>query len=292
MIFWCRLDTLVLSILLPICPPLGAQLGPKIAPKSLQEPSKTDPKSHLIFDLFFDRFFHWFFIDFRCQNRPKIYHKSIPKSSQEHINKKLKTSILYCNLQYIRALGYVMLCTKFNKKWYRNPFKNSSQINTKLGSILHPTWLHFGRFLEPKMEPNSLQIASKINLQIDHLMDSVSDRSWDRFCSILSPNLEPKTAQDPILKASWAILERKSEKNQTKMGPKLITFNQHDPKYPQSRPRTPPWTSFSFIFDWFFNRFLIRFSSIFVGFLIDFWSHFNWCFHVFDRILEPNVLHF
>ena len=193
---------------------------------------------------------------------------------------------MYFNLQYIRALGYVMLCTKFNKKWYRNPFKNSSQINTKLGSILNPTWLHFGRFLEPKMEQNSLQISSKINLQIDHLMDSVSDRSWDRFCSILSPNLEPKTAQDPILNASWAILERKSEKNPTKMGPKLITFNQHEPKDPQSRPRTPPCTSFSLIFDrflmdfwYYFHRLLLDFSLIFDPMLIDafmflirFWS--------------------
>ena len=51
------------------------------------------------------------------------------------------------------------------------------------------------------MEPTSLQIASKINLQIDHLMDSVSDHSWDRFGPILVPNLEPKTAQDQI---SWS----------------------------------------------------------------------------------------
>ena len=164
---------------------------------------------------------------------------------------------MYCNLQYIRALGYVMLCTKLKKKWYRNPFKNSSQINTKLGSILHPTWLHFGRFLEVKMEPNSLQIASKINLQIDHLMDSVSDRSWDRFCSILSPNLEPKTAQDP---PSWSQDAPKTLQIGAQIEPKPITFNQHDPKYPQSRPRTPPWTSFSLIFD---------------GCLMDFWYYFH-----------------
>ena len=196
---------------------------------------------------------------------------------------------MYCNLQYIRALGYVMLCTKLKKKWYRNPFKNSSQINTKLGSILHPTWLHFGRFLDPKMEPNSLQIVWKINLQIDHLMDSVSDRSWDRFWPILSPNLEPKTAQDP---PSWSQDAPKTLQIGAKIVPRPITFNQHDPKYPQSRPRTPPWTSFSLIFDSFLMDFWYYFHRFFVGFLIDFWSHFNWCFHVFDRILEPNVLHF
>ena len=155
---------------------------------------------------------------------------------------------MYCNLQYSRALGYVMLYTKLNKKWYRNPFNNSSQINTKLGSILHPTWLHFGRFLDPKMEPNSLQIASKIYLQIDHLMDSVSDRSWNRFWPILNPNLEPKTAQDP---PSWSQDAPKTLQIEAKISPRPITCNQHDPKYPQSRPRTHPWTSFSFIFDWF-----------------------------------------
>ena len=192
---------------------------------------------------------------------------------------------MYCNLQYIRALGYVMLCTKLKKKWYRNPFKNSSQINTKLGSILHPTWLHFGRVLDPKMEQNSLQIASKINLQIDHLMDSGSDSSWHRFWPILNPNLEPKTAQDP---PSWSQDAPKTLQIGAKIEPKPITCNQDDPKYPQSRPRTAPWTSCSFIFD----GFLILFSLIFVGFLIDFWSHFNWCFNVFDRILGPNVLHF
>ena len=86
------------------------------------------------------------------------------------------------------------------------------------------------------MEPNSLQIASKINLQIDHLMDSVSDRSRNRFGPILKPNLEPKTAQDP---PSWSQDAPKTLQIGAKIGPKPITFNQHDPKYPESHPRTP-----------------------------------------------------
>ena len=122
---------------------LGPNLAPKSTPKPIQEPSKIDPKSHLIFDLFFDRFF----IDFRCQNEPKIYQKSTPKSSQEHINKKLKTSILYCNLQYIRALGYVMLCTKLKKndteilsKIALKSTPNLDRFCTQLGSILGGFW--------------------------------------------------------------------------------------------------------------------------------------------------------
>ena len=88
---------------------------------------------------------------------------------------------------------------------------------SQLGPHLAPTWPQLGPNLAP---------------------------TWPQ----LGPQIHPKTHPRPILK-------RKSEKNQTKMGPKLITFNQHEPKDPQSRPRTPPCTSFSLIFD----RFLMDF---------------------------------
>ena len=90
--------------------------------------------------------FRWFFIDFQCQNRPNIYQKSIPKSSQEHINKKLKPSILYCNLQYICALGYVMLCnwrkndTEILSKTTLKSTPNLDRFCTQLGSILGGFW--------------------------------------------------------------------------------------------------------------------------------------------------------
>ena len=70
----------------------------------------------------------------------------------------------------------------------------------------------------------------------------------------LGPQIHPKTHPRPIL-------ERKSEKNPTKMGPKLITFNQHEPKDPQSRPRTASCTSFSSIFDRFLMPKIIPKSS-------------------------------
>ena len=133
----------------------------------------------------------------------------------------------------------------------------------QLGSILEPTWLHFGKVLEAKMGPSWHQIAPKLALQIDQKIDHISDRSWHRFWPILGTNLEPKTAQDP---PSWSQDAAKTLQNGAKIRPKLITFNEHDPKYPQSRPRTAPWTSFSLIFD----GFLILFSLIFVRFLIDF----------------------
>ena len=167
-----------------------------------------------------------------------------------------------------------MLCCGQNwtKKWYRNPFKKSSQINTKLGLILHPTWLHFGRFLEVKMEPNSFQDAFKMQSFFHSFFDIV----FYRFLSQLGPNLAPTWPQlGPQIHPKThprPILERKSEKNPTKMGPKLITFNQHEPKDPQSRPRTPPCTSFSLIFD---------------RFLMDFWYYFHRSLFVFFMVFDP-----
>ena len=172
---------------------LGPNLAPKIHPKT--HPRAIKNRSQIVSYCWsvFWLIFHRFFIDFRPQNHSKIYQKSSLKSSQEHINKKLKTSILYCNLQYTRALGYVMLCTKFKKKWYRNPFKNSSQINTKLGSVLHPTWLHFGRFLEVKMEPNSLQDAFKMQSFFILFLTSF----FIDFYPNLAPTWPPNPPQNP-----------------------------------------------------------------------------------------------
>ena len=156
--------------------------------------------------------------------------------------------------------------------WGKKSTKIDPKSITKQLSNQHPNlhrfWSQFGSIFGGVWGPRWDQIASKIDLKIHQKIDHISDRSWDRFWLILGPNLEPKTAQDPILKASWSHLGAKKWKNPTKMGPKLITFNHHEPKYLQSHPRTPPWTSFSLIFD----RFLILFSSIFVWFFFDFWS--------------------
>ena len=78
---------------------------------SVQNSSKIESCFWSLFWSIFD----WFFIDFRSQNPPKINKKSINKSPQHHNNKKSKKLILYCILQYNRALGYVMLCAKIIK---------------------------------------------------------------------------------------------------------------------------------------------------------------------------------
>ena len=133
---------------------------------------------------------------------------------------------------------------------------------------------------------------------------SFFDIVYYRFLSQLGPNLAPTWPQlGPQIHPKThprPILERKSEKNPTKMGPKLITFNQHEPKDPQSRPRTPPCTSFSLIFDrflmdfwYYFHRFLLDFSLIFDPILIDafmfligFWS--PTCFIFSSITRNPN----
>ena len=127
------------SILVPTWPQLGPQIHPKIHPRAIKNRSQIAYYFWFVFWLIF----HWFFIDFRPQNQSKIHQKSTPKSSQELNNKKSKTSILYWNLQYIRALGYVMLYTKFNKKRFKIHQKTFLKSTPQLASILGPTWLHF-----------------------------------------------------------------------------------------------------------------------------------------------------
>ena len=121
-------------------------------------------------------------------------------------------------------------------------------------------------------------------------MDSGSDSSWNQIWPILNPNLEPKTAQDP---PSWSQDAPKTLQMKAKIEPKPITFNQHDPKYLQSRPRMPPWTSFSLIFDgflkdfrYYFHRFLVPILIDAFMFLIRFWSPTCFIFSFITR--NPN----
>ena len=135
MIFWHRLGTPFLSILVLTWPQLGPQLGPKIVQKSIQEPSKIHPNLHLVFDRFLDRFL----IDFRPQNRPKINQKSIKTSSQQHNNQKTKMLKFHKFLQYNRALGYVMLSTKINQNRPNINQNTDLKFMLQFGPILEPT---------------------------------------------------------------------------------------------------------------------------------------------------------
>ena len=101
--------------------------------------------------------------------------------------------------------------------------KTALQSMFKIRWILIPIWLHFGKVLGPKSEPNSYKIAPKIDLQIHQKIDHISDRSWDRFWPILGdfgPQLGPQNAPgsllEGILKPSWNEKVKKSR-------PRLVT---------------------------------------------------------------------
>ena len=70
-------------------------------------------------------------------------------------------------LQYNRALGHVMLCTKIDKHRPNIPQKTALKSMLQVGSILEPTWVNFGRVWGVKMGPSWLQMAPKIDPKSD-----------------------------------------------------------------------------------------------------------------------------
>ena len=74
-----------------------------------------------------------------------------------------------------------MLSQQINKKRPNIHQKIPLKSTPQLGSILAPTWLHFGEVLGAKMRPSWHQIAAKLDLQIDQKINHISDRSWDQF---------------------------------------------------------------------------------------------------------------
>ena len=82
----------------------------------------------------------------------------------------------HCVLQYNRALGHVMLSTKIDKNRSNILQKTASKSMLQLGSILEPTWLHFGRVLGVKIGPSWLQMATKIYTENDTKNDHLLDR--------------------------------------------------------------------------------------------------------------------
>ena len=85
-----------------------------------------------------------------------------------------------------------MLSTKTDKKLLNILLKTASKSMLQLGSILEPTWLHFGRVLGVKMWPSWLQLALKIDPKNDTKNDHLLYRLKIDFWWILGPNLVPK----------------------------------------------------------------------------------------------------
>ena len=83
------------------------------------------------------------------------------------------------------ALGILRL--SFNKNGAKILSKTTVKSTSQLGSMLLPTWLHFGGAWGAKLEPSWLQMASKIDLPRDPKNDDILDRSWDRFLKDFGP---------------------------------------------------------------------------------------------------------
>ena len=227
---------------------LGSNLAPNLAPKSTKNRSKSRPNSNLTCILFsiafgidFGRNFHRFSTPKSTKNQSKFN----KKSTQHHNNQKTKKFIITRQGRWIRAFGHVMLATKMYKNPYNNPQKTGLKSTPQLGSILWPTWPHFGRVWGVKMEPSWHQIASKMTLQIYPKNDHILNRSWDQFWSILGSNLAPKRGPKKSFFDVFLALE-----------PIL------GPRWPQDPPR-----------------------ALQITILIDFWTNFNRFLNQFYQIL-------
>ena len=154
---------------------------------------------------------------------------------------KKKKSISYCNLQYNRALGYVMLFTKIYKNRLNNLQKTALKSMLEVGAILEPTWPHLGTVLRPKMEPNWHQIPSKIDFQIDQKNNHIFNHSWDDFFSILGPNLAPKRGPRTNFSTSFSFLAPSWGQDAPKVPPRSPQDPpKTTPRHPQDPPKTPP----------------------------------------------------
>ena len=139
--------------------PTWLQNRPKIGPRAIQNPSQLAS----CFPSPFGCDFYRFLMDFRPPNQPNIKGKSINKSHQQHNNKKTKMFKNHWFLQYIRVLDDVTERATIHKKRPSIFQKIALKSMLQLGSILEPTWLHFGRVLGAKREPSWLQMVSKID---------------------------------------------------------------------------------------------------------------------------------
>ena len=136
----------------------------------------------------------------------------------------------HCVLQYNRALGHVMLSTKIDKNQPNILQKTAPKSMLQLGSILEPTWLHFGRVLGAKMGPSWLQMAKKSIQNTINKNDHLLDRLKIDFCWIVGINLAPKSGNQPLHVGAFFLLG-------TLLGPRCP----QDPSEPPLEiPKAPP----------------------------------------------------
>ena len=103
--------------------------------------------------------------------------------------------------------------------------KTSLKSTPKLGSILDPTWHHFGRVLGAKMGPSWHQIASKINLQNDQKMITFWIASKSIFGRFWSQNGPQMGVTNVYILEHFGLLG--------------VSWAQDGPKTPPRRPPAP-----------------------------------------------------
>ena len=138
-------------------------------------------------------------MDFGSNLNLKTTPKSIQKSFLKLLN-KLTTKIAKMRFSYddfaiFTYFGSLNMCCKTVKKVANIHPKIASKSTFKLGSILGPTWLHFGLVLAPTLKPNWHQVASKIYPKSKHKNDHPLDRQLAPTWPQLGPNLAPTWPQ-------------------------------------------------------------------------------------------------
>ena len=179
----------------PTWPQLGPQIHPKTHPRAVKNRSQIASYFWSVFWLIFSSIFHRFSMPKSTKNLSKINPKIIPRAQLPKYQKSIKN----VKLSTILAIS-AMPC------WGENSINIRPKSITKQLSNQHPNlhrfWSQLGFIFGWVWGPSSVQIASKIDLQIHQKIDHISDRSWDRFWSILGPNLAPKSAPKPTQEPS------------------------------------------------------------------------------------------
>jgi len=99
----------------------------------------------------FCSFFGRFLTSKSTENQSKINQKVNPTAQQPKYRKNIKFgngSTFFIDFSY-SSLG--MLRSKINKNGAKIPSKTSVKSTSQQGSILEPTWLHFGEVLGAKL---------------------------------------------------------------------------------------------------------------------------------------------
>ena len=135
------------------------------------------------------------------------------------------------NLQYVRALGYLNLGPKTIKNGSNILPKLACKTMFQVGSILDPTWLHFGRVLAPKLEPNWHQNALELGPTTHPKKNRIFNRLRTDFGWILASNLEILGGPKFLLFGSWNHLGA----NLAPKTPKTLPDRR-----PSKTPKTPP----------------------------------------------------